>query len=230
MLLGAISHQPATPIVAVTVIAAFVFVGVVCVAKWLTGTEYIVYFHHEIAILAASVGVLLILRAPILFYLDLTIIGVLIFMGFGRIGCLMVGCCYGRPARAGVRYGDHHVSSGFPAQLAGVTLTPVQAFESLTAFAVAALGARLVLTSEPGVALAWCIAAYGAARFFILEPLRGDARPHALGLSHAQWIAATRAAALLLAVAIGAIPAGTLSLALAVTTVAVSPILIGRAR
>jgi prolipoprotein diacylglyceryltransferase len=39
---------------------------------------------------------------PIIPYLDVTILVIGIFLVCGRIGCLMVGCCHGKPHRWGV--------------------------------------------------------------------------------------------------------------------------------
>jgi prolipoprotein diacylglyceryl transferase len=230
--LAAATRRPMLPIVVVTFVAAAVFLAVVMATKLLTHNEYIVYFHHEIAILTASVVILFLFDAPLLPYMDFTLIGVLVFLGFGRIGCLMVGCCYGRPSGHGIAYGHRHVEAGFPGHLEGVTLIPVQAFESLVSFATATEGVHLVLTGAAGLALAWCVAAYGAARFFLLEPFRGDARPVAMNLSHAQWIAAARAAALLVAMRAHALPGSVAIIGLALTTVAAafSRVVTGAAR
>lgn len=215
LLLTSAQHLPLRPALLLALTAALVFLLLVAATKVVAGTEYIVYFHHEVAILASGATLLWALGVPALPYLDITAIGVLVFLGFGRAGCLMVGCCHGRTAPFGVRYGTRHVAAGFPGQLAGVTLAPVQSLESVTAFAVAGFGVHLALWGAPGSALEWCLLAYGAARFFLLEPLRGDRRPSLLGLSHAQWVAAARAAATLVAMGTGMLAVEARSLALA---------------
>src|SRR5262249_15128101 len=104
------------------------------------------------------------------------------------IGCLMVGCCHGRPHRLGVCYRQEHADAGFPQYYVGVRLFPIQALESLFVFSVIAVGSWLVLTNHPpGEALAWYVFTYGVARFFF-EFARGDTgRPELFGFSEAQW-------------------------------------------
>ena len=36
-------------------------------------------------------------KVSVIDYLDLVVVGVALAQGFGRIGCLLAGCCYGRP-------------------------------------------------------------------------------------------------------------------------------------
>jgi hypothetical protein len=163
-LLTSAQHLPLRPALLLALTAALVFLLLVAATKVVAGTEYIVYFHHEVAILASGATLLWALGVPALPYLDITAIAVLVFLGFGRAGCLIVGCCHGRPTPFGVCYGTRHVAAGFPGQLAGVTLAPVQSLESITAFALAGFGAHLALMGAPGSALEWCLLAYGAAR------------------------------------------------------------------
>jgi phosphatidylglycerol:prolipoprotein diacylglycerol transferase len=84
----------------------------------------------------------------------------------GRIGCLMGGCCYGRP-----------VASGFPlaVELAGATRLPVQLYE---ATGLVVLGSVLLLlpralTRHAGAVFACYLAGYALLRL-CMEPLRGD--------------------------------------------------------
>src|SRR5262249_26044314 len=123
----------------------------------------------------------------------------------GRLGCLSVGCCYGRPCRWGKRYRADHIQSGFAPWLEGVTLFPIQAVESLYVFGIATFGGFWLWQHPPaGLVLEFCALAYAFGRFF-LEFFRGDeARPYFLSFSEAQW-----ASALLLA---GISLAGTLRL------------------
>ena len=150
------------------------------------GRERLVYYHHQTAVLATSTLTLLIAGAPVLAYLDLVAIGLGLFLAFGRVGCLMVGCCHGRPATVGIRYGAAHVRSGFPAHRRGVRLLPVQALEAL--WTLVAVGVAIAATwHAPGSALAAYLVTYAAGRF-VLEYLRGDgARLYVLAISEAQW-------------------------------------------
>src|SRR5215510_14057762 len=83
----------------VTLTTALIFFGLAMATKIITGEEQLIYYHHEIAIMAAVALLVWILGQPVLPYLDVTILGIGLFLVFGRIGCLMVGCCHGRPHR-----------------------------------------------------------------------------------------------------------------------------------
>lgn len=177
-------------VMAVTILAAMLtFLGLAMATKVVTGEESLTYYHHEIAILVVTTLLLSLLGQPILPYLDATILGIGMVLFCGRIGCLMVGCCYGRPHRWGVCYRKEHANAGFPSYFVGVRLFPIQAVESLLALIIVVVGTTLVLTNHPpGEALAWYIVAYDIGRF-CFEFVRGDAvRPYYWGFSQAQWI------------------------------------------
>lgn len=85
---------------------------------------------------------------------------------FGRVGCLMGGCCYGRELSP-----DHPLAI----VLHGTTRHPVQAYEAV---GLVVLGAILVALSgrlrpRPG-ALAWLYVALYAILRFTMELFRGD--------------------------------------------------------
>lgn len=169
-------------------VAAVVFVTLAMATEGLTGRESLVYYHHEVAILACCAVVLSTCWLPVLPNLDLTALGLGVFLACGRQGCLMVGCCHGRPHGFGVAYGQAHADEGFPNRYVGVRLFPVQALESLLVLAIVCGGAVLVLEGRPvGTALTWYVATYSTMRIW-LEELRGDAlRPYWHRLSEAQW-------------------------------------------
>lgn len=177
-------------LVVMAVLAAAAVATFVALAKGsalVGGSTRLVYYHHEVSILAVATALMAVLRRPPLPYLDATVLAVGAFLALGRVGCLMAGCCHGRPARRGVRYGAAHVAEGFPGHLAGVPLLPVQATEAVGAAAMVATGVPIALHGPPGAALTWYVAAYGVLRFG-LELARGDAeRPYWLGFSQAQW-------------------------------------------
>ena len=83
--------------------------------------------------------------------------------GFGRIGCLMAGCCYGKPADWGVYLPEE-----------GIRVVPVPLMESAVLFVIAAFLYRQI-ERKPGSGLRGYLLLYGAARFF-LEFLRDDDR------------------------------------------------------
>ena len=85
--------------------------------------------------------------------------------GFGRLGCLMAGCCHGKATDAW--YGIKMVNLGY-------RVVPVQLFEALFLFALTAV---LLLMMKKGklYQLPTYLCAYGVWRFFI-EYARADER------------------------------------------------------
>jgi hypothetical protein len=164
------------------------FLALALAEKRRTGRESLTFYHHALAILAVAAGVAEAAGAPVLGHLDATALGLLAADALGRVGCLRVGCCHGRVARRGVRYGEAHVQAGFPRYLAGVPLLPVQALEAFGAATIAVAGAVWVADpGRPGFALGFAVCAYAVMRIG-LEELRGDAaRRYAGGLSEPQW-------------------------------------------
>lgn len=83
--------------------------------------------------------------------------------GFGRLGCLMAGCCHGRPAE----WGLYHVNLG-------IRVIPVQLFEALFLFGLCAFLWHHT-SKHTGCGLSLYLCGYGAWRFFA-EFLRADDR------------------------------------------------------
>ncbi len=169
--------------------ALWTFLGLAMITKIITGEENLTYYHHQMAILIMIAFLLKLLRQPILPYLDVTILGIGIFLSCGRMGCFMVGCCHGRPHRWGVCYGQEHVDKGFRPYLVDVRLFPIQVLESLWVLFIVIGGVALVLSKryQAGDILAWYMVMYGLGRF-CLEFLRGDpGRFYFLYFSEAQW-------------------------------------------
>jgi phosphatidylglycerol:prolipoprotein diacylglycerol transferase len=118
----------------------------------------------------------LLLGLPLGTVLDVTTPGMLAGMAVGRLGCLLGGCCVGRPttSRWGVWSSDRRV---------GQRRIPVQAIESTLAGGLALLAAVGVLdwgTSSDGVIFFAGIAAYTAGRQ-LLFPMRMMPRATAHG-------------------------------------------------
>ena len=159
------------------------------VTKIIMGEEWLVYYHHHLAAMIVIPVALSLLHQPIRPYLDLIFLGGGVFVVCGRIGCLMVGCCHGRPHSWGVCYRPEHAAVGFPSYYVAVRLLPVQLMESLSVFFIVTVGGFLILSNHrPGDAFVWYVVAYGLARF-CLEFLRGDSgRHHVFGFSESQWI------------------------------------------
>jgi hypothetical protein len=169
--------------------AVATFLGLVMATKVITGEERLIYYHQEVAVVLAAGLLLWTTRQPLLPYLDATILGIGLFLSFGRIGCLLVGCCHGRPHHWGVRYSEEHAAAGFPSYLVGVRLFPIQSVESVWVLGTVMVGTYFVWSGRPsGTALAWYVVMYDLGRF-AFEFARGDAdRPYWLGFSQPQWL------------------------------------------
>ncbi|WP_437656669.1 prolipoprotein diacylglyceryl transferase family protein [Sorangium sp. So ce1182] len=185
---GLLAGRSALVLAAIAAVCAASFFCWAYLRRAITGRETLVLLEHVWIAELASAAALYFMREPILPYLDCVSVGLSVFLAFGRMGCLLVGCCHGHPASIGVRYGEECARDGFPAHLVGVRLFPVQALEALSLSGIALVGLGLAAGSEPGRALAWFLAAYAVLRFG-LEGLRSDERPHLLGLSQARWMA-----------------------------------------
>jgi hypothetical protein len=172
----------------ITGVVILTFWALTMATKIVTGKEQIINYHHEIAVATTTALFLRTTHQPVLCYLDIAGLGIGLFLACGRMGCLMVGCCHGRPWRWGVRYGGGHSQAGFPAYLVGVSLFPIQAVESLFVLCLVASGMGAVLKgSPPGTAFALFVTLYALGRF-CFEFGRGDAaRPYLGGFSEAQW-------------------------------------------
>lgn len=163
------------------------------VSFWLLvqlSTRWVGYWR---LVLLQHVTFSMLMTALVAHWFDLSILTVLdnwsVAMGFGlmfgRIGCLVGGCCYGRFAYYGIRYPWHKTAT--QPTLGSRRRIPVQGFEAVGLLIIVAYGLRYVLPpSAIGVALITFLMGYGALRF-LLEFLRGDKRPYWLFLSEAQW-------------------------------------------
>jgi hypothetical protein len=204
--LAAVHGRSPWLVVVLGAVAAVTFTVLSAYSRAPDGSERLVYYHHQLAVLAATTATLLVARAPVLGYLDSVAVGLGTFLVFGRVGCLMVGCCHGRPARVGVRYGAAHVRAGFPLHRAGVRLLPVQALESAWTLACVGLAVHASWRG-PGAGAAAYVVAYAAGRY-VLEYARGDgARPYLLAVSEAQWSSVGLAGVVVAAEAAGVVPA-----------------------
>ena len=110
---------------------------------------------------------------------------------FGRFGCLLAGCCHGRPTDEpwGIVFRDPR--SQVPSVWLGAPLHPTQLYEAFGNAVIAAGLYRLLKRTEsgrPGLVAAAYFASYGVLRFFE-EFYRGDTVPLGfLGLTAGQGL------------------------------------------
>ncbi|WP_238918103.1 prolipoprotein diacylglyceryl transferase [Clostridium sp. YIM B02555] len=117
--------------------------------------------------------------------LDMTVPGLAIAQGFGRIGCFLAGCCYGAKTTLpiGVEFPEGSLAP------AGVHLHPTQIYSSIFDFA---MGLFLLYyskkTKQRGKTMGMYLIIYSIGRF-IVEFLRNDPRGNVGILSTSQFIA-----------------------------------------
>ncbi len=120
-------------------------------------------------------------------------------LAFGRIGCLLAGCCYGAETKLpwGMSFPPRSPASlgQFKEGLLTTDMTwslhvhPTQIYESAASLAIAAVGLLWVHPRKryDGQVFVFFLASYAVARFGI-EILRRDDRGGGFGLSTSQWI------------------------------------------
>lgn len=117
---------------------------------------------------------------------------------FGRIGCFLMGCCYGRPWAGGIAFNNSPIAPN------GIRLVPVQLIEAAGEFAMFFALAYLSRHTNGKKMLSFYIITYSAMRFLI-EFWRGDTQRGFIGaLSVSQTIAVL---SVLLCAAIGRLSA-----------------------
>ena len=103
---------------------------------------------------------------------DTIAVPAIVGLGIGRWGCLMAGCCYGKPSS--LPWAITYPSLPIPHQLAGIPVHPSPIYESIADFAIAGISYALFRRSKRnGVTMLLVIMLYAVARF-LLEFLRGD--------------------------------------------------------
>jgi phosphatidylglycerol:prolipoprotein diacylglycerol transferase len=106
--------------------------------------------------------------------LDLVALSIPIPWIFAKVGCLLNGCCYGRPSSLPWAITFPQGGAGAPA---GVPLHPTQIYEILVVLAVAVVLVTLNRQRWQGTMLLWFLAVYGLGRA-ITEFWRGDVDHH----------------------------------------------------
>jgi hypothetical protein len=175
---------PLTVAIVIALTAVASFFGWALVRRALTHREVLVLFEHVWFAGVAVAGVLVLFDVPLLTWLDVLAVALCVFLAAGRVGCAIAGCCHGHPASLGIRYPDGHPVT----RVAGLRLFPVPLIESAGLLVLAVTGLAALPLVAPGAVLVWVLAAYAVLRFGT-EGLRGDHRPHALGIPIARLAA-----------------------------------------
>lgn len=125
-------------------------------------------------------------RLSFLAMADLGLPSAALGQGFGRIGCLLAGCCYGKPASFPPSI-TFHDSDFAPS---GIPLIPTQIYSSLLDFLHFFILLYIARHKRAdGEVAAWYLILYSSGRF-ILEFFRGDIERGSVGpLSTSQFIA-----------------------------------------
>lgn len=118
-------------------------------------------------------------------YFDLVMPSIAIAQGFGRVGCMFAGCCYGRETDSWFHVIYH--SSDFAPN--GVTLIPTQMIMALLNFAHFFILAFVIkkIVKHDGQVAGFYLVFYSIGRFF-LEYLRNDPRGEVRMFSTSQFI------------------------------------------
>lgn len=150
----------------------------------LLGSEGFVVYGGIIAGVLAAILYCKKKKLIFLDYFDLTAPSIAMAQGFGRIGCFLAGCCYGRETELpiGVIFPEGALAP------AGIRLLPTQLISSVGNFLIMAI----LLTAYPrrkrkGDTGFLYMLLYGVGRFLI-EFLRNDERGAVGGLSTSQFI------------------------------------------
>lgn len=179
------------PITAGLVLLAYlVFLGISWLNQVLFGYERLAMLEQVWIILLVGAGCLALAGRPVFAYLDILGVSLSLAISFGRVGCLLAGCCHGKPAKFGVCYGPAYEEHGMPGYLAQARLFPLQLLEAGILAILALGGSWLALRPGwlAGETLAGVWIGYCLVRF-ITEFARGDAhRPYLGSLSLNQWL------------------------------------------
>jgi len=157
------------------------------------------YYGGLIASTIAGIALLKRDRFPLWKGVDLSAIGIATGLGFGRMGCLLAGCCYGLPTHSALSLtfqayspaSEGQFKLGLLASTAEPSLRviPTQLYESIMSFAVAGVCLFVVQGRKryDGQVFVAFLALYAMGRF-VIEFFRADDRGGLLGLSWAQLI------------------------------------------
>ncbi|UPT75076.1 MAG: prolipoprotein diacylglyceryl transferase [Elusimicrobiota bacterium] len=117
-------------------------------------------------------------KIPFLKLADYMFLAAFFWHAFGRFGCFLAGCCWGKPTTLPWGLAVTDPRSQTPRELLGVPLHPVQLYEVAGILLLCALMYRFLRAAEegrsaPGLVVATHFGGYGVLRF-LLEFLRDD--------------------------------------------------------
>ena len=142
--------------------------GALCDGRFLNGINFFGWLCGFIALLCTAA--IITKRSPS-FLMNFFLPSVAVAQGFGRIGCFLGGCCWGRPVASA--FGIVFPLGSLPYEMYGSRpVFPVQLVESAWLFAVATLLFSVVRFDNRAN---WYFILVGGGRF-MLEFMRGDPR------------------------------------------------------
>ena len=150
----------------------------------LSGNGFIVYGGIIAGVLTAVVYSR-VKKVPFLRYFDLAAPSIAIAQAFGRIGCLLAGCCYGRETDLPLGITFRH-SSYAPNN---VSLIPTQIISSLGNFGITLILILYARKKRPAGKVGGLYLILYAVGRFVVEFLRNDYRGSIGPLSTSQFIA-----------------------------------------
>ena len=118
-------------------------------------------------------------------YFDLVMLSIALAQGFGRIGCFLAGCCYGKEAQVGlsVIFTDSDYAPN------NIPLIPTQIYSSILDFLHFFLLLYIARHKKAEGEVAACYLIFYSVGRFILEFFRGDLERGSIGvLSTSQFI------------------------------------------
>ncbi|MGZ3424485.1 MAG: prolipoprotein diacylglyceryl transferase [Polyangiales bacterium] len=157
------------------------------------------YYGGFIGATAIAVPLLKRDRFPFWKAADYAAIGIPLGLAFGRMGCVLAGCCFGAECHLPWAFSFPAGSPASEAQfeshllvskmLPSLPVHPTQVYESAASLAISAICWFWVNPRKryDGEVFVWFLALYAAARF-VIEILRRDARGGLVGLSTSQLI------------------------------------------
>ena len=136
-------------------------------------------------------------------YLDIVTLYIPLAHSFGRVGCFLAGCCFGRITKSSMGicyprgtppYRQHHLQGLIgPEGIKSLPVIPVQIIESVLNLLIFAVLYYIYKRkpSRDGELLATYLIAYATCRFFLEFPRDDAIRGVYFGISTAQYISAT---------------------------------------